>query len=54
MMHILQCEIPYRGNFRGPYISRIAIKVGTNFVETNFVDCMIKAQVLLQLPVSWL
>ena len=29
------------GNFRGPYISRIAIKV--IFAETNFVDCMIKA-----------
>ena len=29
------------GNFRGPYISRIAIKF--IFAETNFVDCMIKA-----------
>ena len=36
------------GNFRGPYISRIAIKF--IFAETNFVDCLIKAtptQVLL-------
>ena len=29
------------GNFRGPYISRIAIKF--IFAETNFMDCMIKA-----------
>ena len=37
-------------SFRGPYISRIAIKF--IFAETNFVDCMTKAtptQVLLQL-----
>ena len=42
------------GNFRGPYISRIAIKF--IFAETHFVDCMIKAtptQVLLA-AVSWL
>ena len=42
------------GNFRGPYISRIAIKF--IFAETNFVDCMIKAtptRVLLA-AVGWL
>ena len=41
------------GNFRGPYILRIATKF--IFAETNFVDCMIKAtltQVLLA-AVSW-
>ena len=34
-------EYRIAGNFRGPYISRIAIKF--IFAETNFVDCMIKA-----------
>ena len=48
--HLLNIDGKYRiaGNFRGPYISRIAIKF--IFAETNFVDCMIKAtptQVLL-------
>ena len=38
-------------NFRGPYISRIAIKF--IFAETNFVDCMIKATPT-QVLVSWL
>ena len=39
------CTYCIAGNFRGPYISRIAIKF--IFAETNFMDCMIKVK-------SWL
>ena len=55
-LYVLTCHSDFAGksiyriagNFRGLYISRIAIKF--IFAETNFVDCMIKAtptQVLL-------